>query len=71
MPTPPESSRPISAQAMRLCEEPAFQRHMGASDSESARIALLARAGVVSLAELEREVFDGIVCGYLGKGKNE
>lgn len=69
MPTSPESSRPISAQAMRLCEEPAFQRYMGASDAESAREKLLVRAGVESMAELEREVFDGIVGGYMGKGK--
>lgn len=64
-----ESSRPPGSAASRLCEEPAFQRYMGASDAESARIALLQRSGVESLADLERDVFDGIVGGYLGKGK--
>lgn len=53
----------------RLCADPKFQPDMGASGAESARIALLQRAGVVSLAELERDVFDGIVGGYMGKGK--
>ena len=70
MPTPPESSSPISAQAKELCADPKFQRYMGASDAESARKALLVRAGVGEMSQLKRDTFDLIVSGY-ASGKAE